>query len=97
MPVLLEYVPGHDDTLVLDLVGAEAYQRIAMRTIDGRRTGDFDSQVRIVTRKCRLLKCDEPSTIRVSAPDGQIPIGGRDIWVCGAICNTNDTSQRVRD
>jgi hypothetical protein len=68
-----------DDLLALDLVRADANQRLAMRAVDRRLAGDAHPEVGIAAGKHSLLKRDKTAACRMSAADRQIPFGRRRI------------------
>lgn len=80
---MADFTLRHEHALALDLVGAEAHQRPAVRTIDGRCPGDPDPQVGIVVVERGLLKRNQSAARGLRAADCQIPFGSREIVVRG--------------
>jgi hypothetical protein len=53
----------------LDLFGLKANERLAMRTVNRRRAGNGQPQVRIITGVAGFLKCDALRARGVGAPN----------------------------
>ena len=73
------------------------HQRQAMRAVDRRSAGDLHAQIGIIVAIHGLLKRNDPTTCRMSAPDCQIPFGSREIVGIGVRCFVDITSQWVRN
>jgi hypothetical protein len=66
-----------DDLPMLDLVRADANQRLAVGAIDGRFSIDPQAKVRGAAGKFCLLERDQTAACRVRASNRQIPFGRR--------------------
>src|ERR1043166_4837780 len=80
-----------DDLPALNLVRADADQRLAVRAIDRRLTRDLHAKVGVASGKQGLLERDQTAACKIGAADRQVPFCCRGFviverdWSCDGV------------
>jgi hypothetical protein len=68
------YLLRQNDLTPLDLIAAETGRGLAVWADDGRLSRDRDAEVGTATRIDGFSECDKPLALRISAPNGEVPL-----------------------